>query len=42
VHGKKNGKGTLHFADGSRYEGEFLDNEISGYGEYYWSDGKIY
>jgi len=30
------------FADGSKYTGEFLDNEISGFGDYYWSDGKIY
>ena len=40
--GKKSGQGILHFADGSRYEGEFLDNEISGVGKYFWYDGKIY
>jgi len=30
------------FADKSRYTGEFLENEISGFGEYYWQDGKVY
>ena len=28
--GKKHGKGVLHFADRSVYEGEFFENEISG------------
>ena len=32
----------LRFADGSKYEGEFCDNEIEGQGVYYWPDGKIY
>ena len=30
--GKKEGKGKLTFADGSYYEGEFMQNEISGMG----------
>jgi hypothetical protein len=38
--GKKHGKGLLRFADKSIYEGEFVMNEISGYGKYYWADGK--
>lgn len=37
-----NGKGTLQFADGSKYVGNFVDNEICGYGEHYWNDGKTY
>ena len=40
--GKKHGKGTLTFADKSYYKGEFAENEITGYGEYYWKDGKCY
>ena len=40
VDGKKEGKGRLTFADGSYYEGEFHTNEISGFGNYYWPDGK--
>ena len=39
---KKEGKGKLTFADGSYYEGEFKQNEICGYGKYYWPDGKQY
>jgi hypothetical protein len=42
LNGKINGKGILFFVDGSKYDGEFKDNEIHGYGEYYWEDGKIY
>jgi len=32
----------LYFADHSKYVGDFLDNEISGFGEYMWADGKTY
>ena len=28
--GKRDGKGTLKYADGSSYEGEFKSNEMSG------------
>jgi len=42
LNGKKSGKGTLTFADGSYYTGDFLDNEITGFGEYFWKDRKFY
>jgi len=32
----------LTFADGSYYKGDFVENDITGYGEYYWKDGKSY
>ena len=32
----------MFFGDSSKYVGEFANNEISGYGEYYWVDLKIY
>ena len=38
----KNGKGKLQFTDGSIYEGEYVNNEISGNGKYLWPDGKQY
>jgi hypothetical protein len=28
--------------DGSSYEGEFVNNNFEGKGEYRWSDGRIY
>jgi hypothetical protein len=34
--------GKLTFTDGANYEGNFVDNEISGYGTYNWPDGRIY
>jgi hypothetical protein len=30
--GKKKGRGKLKFPNGSYYEGEFLDNQIHGFG----------
>ncbi|XP_074074791.1 MORN repeat-containing protein 1 isoform X2 [Macrotis lagotis] len=35
--GKKHGHGKLLFKDGSYYEGEFVDGEIIGKGQRYWS-----
>jgi hypothetical protein len=32
----------LKFADGSCYEGEFINNDIQGYGTYHWPDKRIY
>jgi hypothetical protein len=32
----------LNFADGSRYEGEFYNNDINGAGTYIWPDKRIY
>ncbi|MEZ4851227.1 MAG: hypothetical protein R3B93_21955 [Bacteroidia bacterium] len=34
---KRNGRGTLTYADGSRYEGYWKDNEEHGQGKMYWS-----
>ncbi|XP_023421032.1 MORN repeat-containing protein 1 isoform X3 [Cavia porcellus] len=35
--GKKHGHGKLVFKDGSYYEGEFMDGEITGQGFRYWA-----
>jgi hypothetical protein len=32
IAGKKNGKGKFWWADGSMYEGDFIDNNIEGHG----------
>ena len=32
----KNGLGKFFWQDGSSYDGEFIDNEIEGYGTYIW------
>ncbi|XP_063001600.1 MORN repeat-containing protein 1 [Elgaria multicarinata webbii] len=41
--GKKHGRGKLLFKDGSYYEGEFADGEITGNGFRYWtSTGNTY
>ncbi|KAM4703196.1 MORN repeat-containing protein 1 [Rhinophrynus dorsalis] len=41
--GKKHGLGKLLLKDGSFYEGEFLDGEITGNGRRYWaSNGNTY
>ncbi len=37
-----NGFGTLLFADGSKYVGDFKDGQRTGSGEYSWSDGGRY
>jgi hypothetical protein len=37
-----NGKGTYHWANGNRYEGDFVDGKLSGKGTYYWADGRRY
>lgn len=37
-----NGKGTLRWPDGKKYEGEYLNDIKHGYGIYYWNDGRIY
>ena len=40
--GKKEGQGKYTWADGSIYEGEWLDNRINGSGIYIWKDGRKY
>jgi hypothetical protein len=42
VQGRKEGEGTLKFADGSVFHGSFLNNEIHGFGTYSWADEKEY
>lgn len=37
-----NGKGIMIWADGKRYEGDFLNDNKHGYGVYYWGDGRKY
>ena len=34
--------GKYLWADGACYEGQWLENEIAGYGHYQWSDGRKY
>lgn len=36
------GKGILVNAEGSVYEGEWLENKASGYGKYHSHDGLYY
>ena len=36
------GKGTFIWANGSRYEGEFLDGRLQGSGVFYWPDGSSF
>lgn len=40
--GKKHGKGKLTFEDGTKYIGEFVDNQVNGIGEFHWQEGKYY
>lgn len=37
-----NGKGTFTWTDGTKYKGEFRENEITGKGQYIWADGSTY
>ena len=40
---KKNGYGNLYYKElKDHYEGNFLDNQITGIGKYFWSNGEIY
>lgn len=40
--GRKSGLGKYTWKDESSYEGEWLDNKITGKGKYIWSDGRRY
>ena len=40
--GLKAGKGHFIWADGSSYEGDFLNNDIHGVGVYHWQDKREY
>ena len=37
-----NGSGTMTFADGAKYVGEWKDNKYNGQGTYMWPDGTKY
>lgn len=36
------GHGIYLYADGVRYDGEYVDDKKDGYGIYYWTDGRKY
>jgi hypothetical protein len=38
----KHGNGTLYYADGAMYEGQYADGKKHGNGIYYYADGAIY
>ena len=40
--GQRHGQGTLTYADGKTYTGEFKDGERNGQGTYTWPDGHTY
>ncbi len=35
----KNGWGDYHYQSGEKYSGIFIDDEINGYGRYYFLSG---
>lgn len=40
--GKKHGKGTYCWANGSKYEGDWLHGKKTGKGKYSWANGGFY
>ena len=40
--GKINGQGTLWYADGDQYQGEWRDGKMHGRGTYTYADGDQY
>ena len=38
----KHGKGHFVWGDGSQYVGDFDTNNIEGFGEYFWMDGRVF
>ncbi len=36
------GRGTYIWADGRKYEGEYVNDKKDGYGVYTWADGRKY
>ena len=36
------GHGIYIYADGVRYDGQYLNDKKEGYGLYYWTDGRQY
>ena len=41
-HVKKKRKGLMTWTNGDKYDGEFLNNQMHGYGVYDWADGRRY
>ena len=39
---KRNGHGTLTYADGNVYDGEFKDDDMNGRGTFTYADGGVY
>eukprot|EP00971_Amphidinium_carterae_P074463 1471518-Amphidinium_carterae.1 len=39
---RRHGEGSLTCADGSKFEGQFVDNQMHGKGVYKWNDGRMY
>jgi hypothetical protein len=35
----KNGEGEYYYSTGEKYSGSFVDDEINGYGRYYFLSG---
>lgn len=40
--GEKEGLGVYNYANGEIYDGLWLEDEIFGYGEYFFRGGEIY
>ncbi len=40
--GIREGKGVYNFASGSKYEGEWINGDMTGHGIYYWTNGNKY
>ena len=40
--GKRNGRGTMHYADRRKYVGQWKDNYKHGQGTFFWADGHKY
>ena len=38
----RHGKGKLIISEGDFYEGDFFDNKIEGFGEFWGRDGTVY
>lgn len=41
IHGKRNGKGTLVLANGNKYDGDFMDDNLCGLGIYIWGQSGL-
>jgi hypothetical protein len=37
--GKKHGNFTIYYSNGNTYQGQFENNQKSGYGTYTWKNG---